>query len=118
MILQRLYELGAPTMCHIIGHGDLDATEVPLEDALRAIHSMGNGVLLSCIPGRLAYYEAGTINGCSVFHRRQAAASQFPMELPDNSGRTHLSPLALRRLMFLGLCWFVLVLLTHWAARK
>src|SRR3546814_2683850 len=53
MILQRLYVLGAPTMCHIIGHGDLDATEVPLEDALRAIHSMGNGVLLSCIPGRL-----------------------------------------------------------------
>src|SRR3546814_1891355 len=27
MILQRLYELGAPTMCLIICHGDLDATE-------------------------------------------------------------------------------------------
>src|SRR3546814_16801221 len=94
MILQRLYELGAPTMCHIIGHGDLDATEVPLEDALRAIHSMGNGVLLSCIPGRLAYYEAGTINGSYVFHRRQAAASQFPRELPVNSGRLTLSPVA------------------------
>src|SRR3546814_19235985 len=69
MILQRLYELGAPNMCHIIGHGDLDATAVPLEEASRAIHSSGDGVLLSGIPARLACDKAGTSKRSCIVHR-------------------------------------------------
>src|SRR3546814_1409651 len=111
MILQRLYELGAPTMCHIIGHGDLDATEVPLEDASRPIHSMCNAVLLMCIPGRLAYYESATINGSYVYHRRPAAAYHFPTQLPVNHRRIMIQPVARQHFIFTLFCSVAIVLL-------
>ena len=49
---------GAPTTCYVLAAGsDLDGHEMPLMDALEAIIGMGNGAFVSCIPGRLGFYE-------------------------------------------------------------
>jgi hypothetical protein len=69
MIIESLRKLGAPTMCHAIG-GEMDGTELPLDQAVQTIHAMGDGVVLSCIPGKLAYYEAGTTNGSYILKRQ------------------------------------------------
>jgi hypothetical protein len=48
---------GAPSVCYVLSAGDLDGCEVPLRDALDAICGSGNGAFVSCIPGRLGFYE-------------------------------------------------------------
>lgn len=49
---------GAGATCHLIVHGlKLDGRELPLAEALRAIFMHGSGAVLSCLPGRLAYYK-------------------------------------------------------------
>jgi hypothetical protein len=48
---------GAPATCYILSATDaLDGRELPLAEAVAQAHSGGWGTLLSCIPGRLAYY--------------------------------------------------------------
>ena len=37
--------------------GPLDGLDVPLEDAIAAIVGSGYSALVSCVPGRLAYFE-------------------------------------------------------------
>ena len=50
--------LGAPANCHVIAADrHLDAREMPLREALDAIIGRGNGAFVSCIPGRLGFYE-------------------------------------------------------------
>ncbi len=41
----------------LAANSDLDGREMPLGDALEAIISMGDGAFVSCIPGRLGFYE-------------------------------------------------------------
>ena len=48
-----LRRLGAPETCWAIG-GRFDAMEVPL---FRALEESGDGFLLSCIPGKLAFLK-------------------------------------------------------------
>jgi hypothetical protein len=38
-------------------HPELHSTEVDLDDALTRIVGFGYGTLISCLPGRLAYFE-------------------------------------------------------------
>lgn len=58
LIQKRLHKLGAPDSCHVIAaHSELDGKALRLEDALQKILGMVDGVLLSCIPGVLAYFE-------------------------------------------------------------
>lgn len=53
-----LCKRGAPSTCYILGGGSvLDGREMPLRDALDATIGMGDGVFVSCIPGRLGFYE-------------------------------------------------------------
>lgn len=48
---------GAPDTCYVVSYSDeLDGREIPLCEAVTAIHGWGSA-LLSCIPGRLAYFE-------------------------------------------------------------
>ena len=57
-ILALLRKRGAPESCFAISGPDgLDRTELPLEEALSAVVGRGIGTVLSCLPGRLAYYE-------------------------------------------------------------
>jgi hypothetical protein len=49
----------APDLCYVISENpDLDGREMRLMDALKATCGYGMGAIISCIPGRLAYYEA------------------------------------------------------------
>jgi hypothetical protein len=54
MLLAR----GSPPTCFVLGgDSDLDGREAPLRVALDAVCGMGNGAFVSCIPGRLGFYE-------------------------------------------------------------
>lgn len=53
-----LHEKGAPERCHAVSaHADLDRRELDLRTALERIAAGAGGTLLSCIPGKLAYFE-------------------------------------------------------------
>jgi hypothetical protein len=54
---------GAPETCYVMAaNSDLDGREMSLSDALEAILGMGNGAFVSCIPGRLGFYEYEAAN--------------------------------------------------------
>ena len=49
---------GAPTTCYVISADEaLDGHEMPLSDALDAVAASFFGAFISCIPGRLGYFE-------------------------------------------------------------
>lgn len=49
---------GAGPTCYVIAHGlKVDGRELPLREALLAICMSPRGAILSCLPGRLAYYR-------------------------------------------------------------
>jgi hypothetical protein len=53
-----LQKKGAPELCYIISTDpELDAKMKTLSEALDQIVGFSDGVLISCIPGRLGYYE-------------------------------------------------------------
>lgn len=57
-ILELLRTRGAPETCHVISaNPQLDGKQMPLVDALAKTVAMGHGTVVSCIPGKLAYYE-------------------------------------------------------------
>src|SRR6185295_9324049 len=55
---QLLRSRGAPSECYLTSEDTaLDGRTVGLSEALTLIVGRGMGTLLSCIPGRLGYYE-------------------------------------------------------------
>ena len=53
-----LRKRGAPSDCYILSaNSALDGREMRLGEALEAIIGMGSGTFVSCIPGRLGFYE-------------------------------------------------------------
>ena len=57
-ILETLKTKGAPEKCFAISEDDeLDGKELVLSQALASIFGRGIGTFLSCLPGRLAYFE-------------------------------------------------------------
>jgi hypothetical protein len=57
-LADRLRELGAPPECVLLAEDPgLDGRRLPLEEALRTVVGRGKGAFVSCLPGRLAYYE-------------------------------------------------------------
>lgn len=57
-IERLLRRLGAGSTCHAISeNGDLDGKELDLQQALQAVVGFGLATCLSCIPGKLGYYE-------------------------------------------------------------
>jgi len=74
LVYAKLRELGAPEGCHAIAsRADLDGRQMPLREALRNVLGMGDGVVLSCIPGKLSYYESEDPNGRYILFRSTAA---------------------------------------------
>jgi hypothetical protein len=54
-----LREKGAPDACHILCEAsELDGRYMPLESALEQIVGKGMGSFVSCIPGKLGYFES------------------------------------------------------------
>jgi len=57
-VLKILKGLGAPLSCHLISSSRvLDGREMDLSDALTEVVGGGMGTFVSCISGRLAYFE-------------------------------------------------------------
>lgn len=53
-----LVSKGAGPTCFVIAHGlKADGRELPLREALLLVCMHGSGAILSCLPGRLAYYR-------------------------------------------------------------
>lgn len=55
-VAHMLQGMGAPESCYFIG-GEHDGQDVPLLAALEEVVGYGTGTVLSCIPGKLAYFE-------------------------------------------------------------
>jgi len=55
-IAKILRGMGAPETCHVIG-GERDGEDMDLLTALKEVVGYGTGRVLSCIPGKLAYFE-------------------------------------------------------------
>lgn len=69
-IAQALRERGAPKTCWVVStNSELDAKEVDLETVLSDIVGGSEGSLLSCIPGKLAYYEGESPNNRYMLHK-------------------------------------------------
>jgi hypothetical protein len=57
-ILKLLKLKGAPETCYALSEdSELDGKEIQLADALTSIVGRGMGTFLSCIPGKLGYFE-------------------------------------------------------------
>jgi hypothetical protein len=65
MLLSR----GAPPSCYVMSADDFDGREMPLSEALDAVFGWGNGAFISCIPGRLGYYEYAGIKSSYLLAR-------------------------------------------------
>jgi len=61
---------GAPATCHLllVAHR-LDGRELPLAEALNLICLQGQGALLSCLPGRLAYHRPAAPRGGVILEK-------------------------------------------------
>jgi hypothetical protein len=57
-VCRVLRSKGAGPTCWVISeHSKLDGQELQLESALESVIGSGMGTILSCIPGKLAYFE-------------------------------------------------------------
>jgi len=65
-----LRKRGAPSTCYVLAaNSDLDGREMPLSEALEAIIGMGDGAFVSCISGRLGFYEYESIKSSYLLQR-------------------------------------------------
>lgn len=57
-IYKLLKQNGSPDTCHIICESsNYDNKEMDLKEAINELFSMNFGYIISCIPGKLAYYQ-------------------------------------------------------------
>jgi hypothetical protein len=63
----------APVKCYVTsGSEKLDGRELPLNEAIYATELEGEGTLICCIPGRLAYYYGESGEQRLLLERKQA----------------------------------------------
>ena len=55
-IFVSLRTKGAGETCYVFG-GELDGEITPLDRALKLMCGMGSGFFVSCVPGRLGFFE-------------------------------------------------------------
>ncbi len=65
-----LRQKGAPDSCYVMSDNpDIDGRELPLAEALSKTVGMDTGTLVSCIPGKLAYFEMEGFDGRYILER-------------------------------------------------
>ena len=65
-----LGERGTPDLCYVISENSrLDLQRMKLHDALRATVGFRMGTLLSCVAGRLAYFEGEDVGSGYICER-------------------------------------------------
>jgi hypothetical protein len=66
-----LTQKGAPQTCWVTSENhDLDGREMPLLEALKEVVGCQMGAFLTCIPGKLAYYEGEAMCDRWILERR------------------------------------------------
>lgn len=66
-----LRQKGAPDMCYLMSDNpDIDGQEMPLPEALSKTVGLDAGTLVSCIPGKLAYFEMEAFDGRYMLERK------------------------------------------------
>lgn len=61
---------GAPETCYVMSDNrDIDGREMSLSDALTETLGMDAGTLISCVPGKLAYFELEGFDGRYILER-------------------------------------------------
>ena len=61
---------GAPSTCYVLAASSaLDGREMPLREALDAIIGISGGAYVSCIPGRLGFYEYEDVKASYLLSR-------------------------------------------------
>lgn len=72
-LVAELKRRGIPARCHIIADAsDEDGQELPLEDAVSLALMHPFGVILCCVPGRLALYKPESPASLYLLERRAA----------------------------------------------
>ena len=67
-IAKVLANKGAPDLCHVISADpDIDNREMSLDNALEETVGMNMGTFISCIPGKLGYFEFEDIGQRYIF---------------------------------------------------
>ena len=70
-VAAQLQKLNAPASCHLISEQtELDGREMDLLAALQLVIGSGLGTVISCIPGKLAYYEGEIPRDRYVLYRK------------------------------------------------
>jgi hypothetical protein len=65
-----LRQRGAPPTCYVLAaNSDLDGRQMPLREALDAIIGRGEGAFVSCLPGRLGFYEFERVKSSYLLSR-------------------------------------------------
>ncbi len=66
-----LAQKGAPPLCWVTSEdAELDGKEMPLSQALKQVIGRQMGTFLSCIPGRLAFFEGEEVGARWILERR------------------------------------------------
>jgi hypothetical protein len=69
-IAEILTQKGAPQTCWLTSENpDLDGREMPLLEALKEVVGLQMGTFLSCVPGKLAYYEGEAMGDRWILER-------------------------------------------------
>jgi len=69
-ILELLTQQGGPSTCHVISADrDIEQLDLPLEKALTEAVGMNMGTFISCIPGKLGYFEFEDLSERYIFAR-------------------------------------------------
>ncbi len=70
--IEKLLQVkGAPAACWLVSErSDWDGSQLPLADALEAVVGAGFGTVISCIPGRLGYFEGEGPRNRHLLERR------------------------------------------------
>jgi hypothetical protein len=72
-ISRLLKQKGAPAECYVFSNcKELDRRSMQLDDAIREVHAVGIGTVVSCIPGELAFYEGELFPDEYILRRRKA----------------------------------------------
>jgi hypothetical protein len=72
-IAALLTRRGAPSLCHLVStNSELDRREFPLVEALERVVGHGDGALISCVPGRLGYFEGESPHDRFILERATA----------------------------------------------
>jgi len=70
-IYSELMGKGAADKCYVISsNSNIDGKELELMSALEDVVGYGDGTFLSCIPGKLGYFESGDRGDRVIFEKK------------------------------------------------